>query len=529
MMAKRIMESKTQILRYIGIFLFVCMPLISAVLFCTADGRRISDIYIPLGGWSDEIGYYKQVEGILSHGLPRGYFGYNQSRALYGSLGSWGIVLLIPYVLWGFFCGWNYCSPIYANIFFCMAALAVFYCLLRPQPKQMGILSLFWIANQFLNRYVLSGVVEAAVIMELMIVTVCGEYLLSEHFHPASSSSDTDNGSHSLNKNTAAMICCSFFTCLLTLARPYFAVFFLIPLWKAIRDRNKIWMAVLPFLAVGMEVMFFLNSHYFCAPYFKDILPFDEVRSAGILGMVTKFFDKLVEIARLIWYALRYPGVGVGWYYLLLAAELAAMVFYGLWCKYCRKKIPPMFCVALTGDLLILLSIIEIYDLGEGARHILSLIVVNAVLLALEIKSLIPGGILTAICILSLFRTQGADAPPYRDAAYAAYMEELHQEFSAVVKVTEEISYDNVVAMPTADADRSNPDHIVTTYYGIMYAMPAGVGISLDYQDYYDDPENIKAGYILVHPDGEIRMKLEEMGMVCIFQNEEMMVYSRRS
>ena len=83
------------------IIIFVLTPLISAVLFCLKDGRRIDEVYIPLGGWSDEITYYKQIEGILSHGMPRGYFGYNQSKALYGTLGVWGLVPLIPYVIWG--------------------------------------------------------------------------------------------------------------------------------------------------------------------------------------------------------------------------------------------------------------------------------------------------------------------------------------------------------------------------------------------------------------------------------------------
>ena len=75
--------------------LFTLVPLLSAILFCFRDGKLISDFYIPLGGWSDEITYYKQIEGILAYCMPRGYFGYNQSRALYGSLGVWGLLPLI--------------------------------------------------------------------------------------------------------------------------------------------------------------------------------------------------------------------------------------------------------------------------------------------------------------------------------------------------------------------------------------------------------------------------------------------------
>ena len=60
-----------------------------------------------------------------------------------------------------------------------------------------------------------------------------------------------------------------------------------------------------------------------------------------------------------------------------------------------------------------------------------------------------------------------------------------------------------------------------------MFAMPAGVGISLDYEDFYNMPENIKARYILVHPDGLIRQKLEAIGMYCIYENEEPALYSK--
>lgn len=96
-------HNKNRYLNSIFILVFIMTPLLSAALFCLKDGRMIWDIYIPLGGWSDEITYYKQIEGILSYGLPRGYFGYNQSRALYGSLAVWGLIPLIPYVVWGFF------------------------------------------------------------------------------------------------------------------------------------------------------------------------------------------------------------------------------------------------------------------------------------------------------------------------------------------------------------------------------------------------------------------------------------------
>lgn len=273
-------------------------------------------------------------------------------------------------------------------------------------------------------------------------------------------------------------------------------------------------------------ILFFLNNHFFCSTYFKSVLSFEKIREAGITGLFANLLHSLVEIARLIWYALRYRGSGVGWYYLLLGTELAAMLALCLFRKCRRRPVPSMFPITLTGNLLILLSIIIMYDLGVGARHILSLIVANAVLLIVE-AHFSWGAVLAAICLLSLLRTGSADAPPYRQEEYAAYMDSLQEIFAKTVKVTDELSYDNVVAMPTADRDAQNPEQGVSAYYGLLFAMPSGVGISLDYEDYYDMPENIKAGYILVHPHGQIREKLDAMRMHCVFENEELALYAR--
>lgn len=509
----------TNLIRITTIFLFIMTPLISAALFCLKDGKAISDIYIPLGGWSDEITYYKQIEGILSHGMPRGYFGYNQSRAMYGTLGVWGIVPLIPYVIWGFFFGWNYCSPIYANIFLCVLALLGVYLLLRPKKRWMGMFSLFWFSNQFLNRYLLSGVIEASVTAQLMIVTALGIYLLSDTLRQ-------ERKEMHFPSDNAALILCTLLICFMTLGRPYFGVLFLIPFWKAWKDKRRVWLIMLPVLAIAVMVLFFVNNHFFCSTYFNNILSFQGVREEGFFGFFTQLFYSLIEIARLIWYAIRYKGVGVGWYYLLLGIELFVMMIACIRRKLCRRAIPPMFPITLIGNSLILLSIIEMYDLGVGARHILALIVANALLLVVE-THLSVNGILAVICLFSIIQTGNADAPPYRDSVYAEYMEQLKEDFSNIVYVSDNISYENVVAMPTADHNAQNPDQGVSTYYGLMFAMPAGVGISLDFEDFYDAPESIKAGYILVHPEGLIRGKLEALGMYCIYENEELALYSK--
>jgi hypothetical protein len=60
-----------------------------------------------------------------------------------------------------------------------------------------------------------------------------------------------------------------------------------------------------------------------------------------------------------------------------------------------------------------------------------------------------------------------------------------------------------------------------------MFALPSGLGVSLDFEDFYEDPDNIKAGYVLVHPQGKIRDMLEKMGMECIIEEKDYLLYKK--
>lgn len=481
----------------------------------------INDVYIPLGGWSDEITYYKQIEGILTYGFPRGYFGYNQTRAMYGTLGVWGIFPLIPYIIWGFFFGWNYLSPIYANILLCILAILCICVILRPDKKCMAVFSLFWTINPLLNRYILSGVVEAYFISQGIIVSVCGIYLLSDRFRCRKSEHVTQS------KDRTILWFCTVMISIMTLARPYFAVLFLIPWWKAMKDKRRKWLILLPILAIGDIVLFFVNNYFFCSTYFENIFAFEKMKSGGVGGFFQHIADSLAEIVRQTWYAVRYDGVGVGWYYLLWAIGLLSMIIVCIRRAYYKKKVPSLFLITLIGNSLILLSFIEIYDLGVGARHILALIVANAVILLMETHfSVIL--IMAAVCMAAIFRIGDADMPPYRNAEYSEYMEQLKNEFAQVVLVSDSISYDNVVTLPTVDYVAENPGQNVGCYYGVMFALPAGVGISLDFGDiYYQEEGSLKAGYYLIHPKGMIRTRLDAQGMHCIYETEDFALYTR--
>lgn len=513
---KNIIDSR--VVSIIFLILFILTPLLSAILFCAIDGRTIGDIYIPLGGWSDEITYYKQIEGMLSHGVPRGYFGFNQSKAIYGSFAYWGFLPLIPYVIWGYFLGWTYTSPVYANIFFCILAFAFIYFFLRPCKKWCISFSLFWILFQFLNRHVLSGVVEASVIQQLVFVVVIGECLLSEKKRMMIGMTR--------NKENILIILCTIIIFFMTVVRPYYAVYYLIPFWAVVRDKKRIGMIAVPVTAFLSIVCFVLYKKYTCAAYFDDVILMDDMLSAGIAGGFSHIINDVLELMRYIWYALRYQDV-VGWYYLFFFVELAIMLFVCIYNLGKKKSLPQMYVVTLVGNGLILFSIILLYNLVVGGRHILPLIVVNSILLLTETHIGI-GGFLSGLAILCTVLSGNNEPLPYAEEKYVEWMKSLEKVFAEHIEVTDIMSYDNVVGMPVSDKDKEDASKEVVTYYGLLYAMPAGMGVSLDFESFYDNPQNIKAKYVLAHPDGMIRQKLEDAGMNCIIEMEELVVYERQ-
>lgn len=506
-----------KILHLLAIGLFVCTPLLSGILLCAADGKTLADIYIPLGGWSDEITYYKQIEGMLSHGIPKGYFGYNQSQAMYGPFGYWGFLPLIPYVIWGRFFGWTYTSPIYANIAFCILAFIFIYVLLKPDKKWCVGFSFFWIFFQFFNRHVLSGAIEASLTLQLVVVIVLGERLLSDRVRNRIASTPCEE-----NWFVAISTAMVFF---LTVLRPYYAVFYLIPFWAVIRKKQLKGIIAVPATALLSLVCFVLYKQYTCAAYYEDVIHMDDMLAGGVAGIFTKLATDSAQIAKYIWYGIRYEDV-TGWYYLFLLVELGIMLFVCIrrWLK--KESAPRLYVATLIGNVLILISISLLFTLVVGGRHILPLIIVNAVLLLTE-THVSAGWILGCIGILCTLLAGNNEPLPYANKEYVQWMENLEKTFAEHMEVTDILSYDNVVGSLVSGSSKEDPNKEAVPYYGYLYAVPAGMGVSIDFWEMYEEPENIKAKYIIAHPEAKVRDRLEEAGMKCVLEMDELVLYAR--
>ena len=189
-------------------------------------------------------------------------------------------MILLPWAVWGKLFGWSLTSPVYANIVFNMIALGAFCLLVRPDKKQSAfVLGLLGVFIPY-TRYMLSGMPEA--------LFMC----LGIWFVALSLSYDKDKRLWKLFALTAMVI-------FLTLSRPYLGLFFLVPIWFAVR-RSRIWGSLGMAAAIGGTAAGYVwITKTCCSPYIEPIVETEwlgvfgtEGLGAGISYVFSTLFDK---------------------------------------------------------------------------------------------------------------------------------------------------------------------------------------------------------------------------------------------
>lgn len=122
-------------------------------------GVPLGRIYLPASAWSDEVYYAKQLSAVVTHGVPQGYFGFNESHAEIGRFAAWGPAVFYLYAIPGLiFRGQN--AFLYCNLFWVLAGWLCFVWGTRLDWKRQ---LLFGVGIAALNapvRYVFSAMQE---------------------------------------------------------------------------------------------------------------------------------------------------------------------------------------------------------------------------------------------------------------------------------------------------------------------------------------------------------------------------------
>lgn len=128
--------NKNNIVKYFLSLILIITPLASVVIYIIITGQGLHlKSFIPQN-INDEFGWWIQINAVVKKGMPLGYMGYNESRAMIGSLGPWSILTYYIYGIIGKIIGWNYYSMVWANWILLSFSLFIFVILVKPSNKQ---------------------------------------------------------------------------------------------------------------------------------------------------------------------------------------------------------------------------------------------------------------------------------------------------------------------------------------------------------------------------------------------------------
>lgn len=524
--------------------LLAILPLICCLVYCGMRGRSLEEVYLPCSEWNDELFYYKQVDGIVHYGYPQGYYGYNESHALKLSFGAWSPVLVFPWVLWGLLFGWNLMSPIICNIVLMTLCCFLFVWLTRPTWKQMGVLSVLFCLYTPFARYMLSVMPE--VICFSMLITFYGlavNYLRREKVYK--------------------LVLLFVLSGVMTLMRPYLALFMLLPAYLWIRRGRKHagrWArAAGSVLILGTVfgiyacIIHYCGAEYFEPWFYTDwlLVYFEKGILAGIRNTLETIYYKGSDVLTMMQQSFR-DGLASGAFfagYVVCMCILAVQSFLDWRRLRCLTKMQEgtggeteeerqetvnrlIVEVHLAFSFLVMLfALLLMYRLTEGSKHLLTFMAAALFVIALMKTKYLKKAVVLGVTF-AYFYSYMAVAPydyevPFvldgRKAAVEAFEDALA---GRLVLVREDVpNYENVVIW--AFGDIVDGTYVKTTWQ-LLYGLPEGFGISCCMQGYVVDHFNSLQSRYLVSPvGGEIDTLCREAGYRLLYRDEEVVFYER--
>lgn len=544
----------------------VLVPWFCTFAYCLFKGQSFWNIYLPASPWNDELFYYKLTENVISYGYPQGYFGFNESHGLYLSFAAWSPVLLLFWVVWGLFFGWNLMSPILCNLTLLSVSILLFCLLAKPGKRQCLWIAILYAAFLPVTRFALSCIPEVE-LFGLFIVFL-GLAMSCQR------------------KYKGWMVGVMFgLVMLMTWMRPYLILLFLTPavLWGCQKGKR----AFVPtgMIAAVTVVAYGMISHFFSAPYLTDLfytewitVYFEQGFLAGVKYTVWKLGTSVISVAKMIWENLTVKSgliSAAGLYYfifLLLFFLLLVKFIYFAGGRFESEKARRVAVCGhdssldrvtrsdwmkflLEGQMLLCMAgffgaDLLMYRLQEGGRHTLVYIVgcifllpfadgisskktseKSTALFARQAMASRAVPAVTAVVFLLLFTGRG-DIPyefsaPFGEAGHRADLEDMAKQLSENMELSESApNYDNTVIWTAWD---SVDGETKTVDFGAYYVVPKGFGINLCDGGYMDvNLESLRSRYIGVIPGGDFEKRCVAAGGKTVGECERLVIYDMR-
>lgn len=541
-----------------------CLPVIACLVCCAARGQGIGQVYLPSSERNDELIYYKQVEAILEYGYPRGYFGFNESHALRLSFAAWSPALMLPWVLWGLLFGWNLLSPVLCNLFLLTGAMLLYGLLAKPDWKQTGIISLLFFLYMPFSWYMLCGMPEIGC-MSLAIV-----------FYGAAAGW--------LRRRRGGLLAVMFALAgLLTLMRPYFLLFLLLPAYfwifrdaagesRGMADSGGTggkgrapgrggkpgegrvrWGAVLGTAAVFAAVLgaYAWIGHFLAAAYFRPLYRMDWLTAffqKGLGGGLKNLFGSLYYSGREFVSYMKQgmvSGLPAGGIFCCYVVMLLILFWQSVKDVVALRRLEAGGerrrelggQLALEGHLafsflaMLFATLLLMSNFHDGCKHLLTFLAAGIFPIARMRTVYWKKAILTGVAFAFVFS--------YHGAAFEAYQPTFYQEAVALglegfgADVERELalagdagpSYDNTVIWVLSDELPEGPRY---TGWQYLYALPPGFGINCCTAEYVTENfRSLRSRYLCVVPGGPVEEACRLMEYEEITGNEHAVLYRR--
>lgn len=534
--------------------LMALLPLLCCLVRTSAEGRSIGQVYLPSSEWNDELFYFKQVEGIVNYGFPRGYFGFNESHALQLSFAAWSPVLVFPWILWGLLFGWNLLSPVICNIVLLTITMFVFVWLVKPTWKQLGILTVLFSLYSLFVRYMLSGMPE--VICFSLLILFYGLAM-----------------SYLKKESRGKLIAMFVISVLLTLMRPYMLLFLALACYFWIcRNKKAGWIgSILIVAATG--ITYALIKHYLGAEYFTPLFYTDWITTfftdgigAGFRNLFGTLYWKGLEFYRHCIEGGR-NGLASGAFfdgYLLVLLILLVQSFLDIRTLRRAKRVERIAMepedkkvrealfgpYTLTEDrkrelhnqlvievhfalslIAMLFAHLLMYKMVEGSKHFLTFIAAGIFIVSMLETRYYKKAVLLGAAFLYLYSFKAVEPYdyqiPYVTEERQAQVEYWREIFSEKLAMdTEQVpNYENVVIWTFGD---ETPEGHQNLKWQLLYSAPKGFGISCCEREYITEHlTELQSRYLATVSGGAIDEMCRTAGYEELGRDADMVLYRR--
>ena len=466
--------------KIILMFCALVIPLIGAVLLLHKYGLSFQDVYIINTPWNDELSYYKQIEGMITYGHPKGYFGYNESTALLGTNGPWSPILMLPYVLIFKIVGLGTQQLLYANIILAGLTLAWLVKIFNLNIRQVIGIALFWIGFVNVDRYIFSIAPE-------FIVTLSVIWLFSSIFK------------YYISTQKRYLFLFWIILFLLTLARGYYAIYGLVAI-VALFKKGKRHIVTTIIVMVAAVIGYLLLVHYLCAQYFNNLI------DGGLISILfsepatfMSEFSKIIgngftEMVNYIKEA-KLEGGCVGVFYLVSIMAIVLTLLVGL---IERQKCLAVSSLCFIG---IILSIWIFYDVRTGSRHLIASAIALLLISVVVHEKIIIEPLFLIVSMGIAFgawqwNTDGDIRPPENNQS----LYELVNNPSIEIPIMEN-AWDNTVIWT------------LSCNYQDLFVLPPGIGLNICTDNYILENDRVNSKYVAIASDREdLNSRANEQG-----------------